>query len=130
MVTRGLPAAEAAAGQERALRALLALYGAEHGLYREILALSRRQGELIRAGAPVAELHAVLEGKRDRLDEIARLERENADARDAWEQGRHVWRGGAVATLHEALREIGTLIEEILELEARNDRLLLAETGA
>ena len=112
------------------LRELLEMYAAESRLYREILELSRRQGELIGRGAGVSDLRSLLAEKRDRLDEIARLERRHADARSQWEAARSAGLGAAAAGLHVALREVGALIEQILELEERNDRLLLAETGA
>lgn len=106
---------------------LLHLYAGQRRLYGEILALSRRQGELLRGGARLGELRALLTAKRDRLDAIAGLEREHAAARATWERER-AGNGGA-ARLHSALREVAVLIEEILETEELNDRLLLAETG-
>jgi len=127
MTPTGWNAAET--GADAALPGLLALYGAERRLYGEILALSRRQGELLRAGATLTEIRGLLQEKRDRLDEIARLEQEHAASRALWAANRHGWRGGAAAALHQALREVGALIEQILEVEERNDRLLLAETG-
>jgi len=110
-----------------ALEDLLQLYAGQRRLYGEILALSRRQGELLRGGARLGELRALLTAKRDRLDAIARLEREHAPARNIWERER-AGNAGA-ARLHSALREVAVLIEEILETEEHNDQLLLAETG-
>jgi hypothetical protein len=110
-----------------ALEDLLHLYAGQRRLYGEILSLSRRQGELLRTGARLNELRALLTAKRDRLDAIARLEREHAPARVTWERERA---GNAGAPrLHCALREVAVLIEEILETEEHNDQLLLAETG-
>jgi len=119
--------AEQPASPGPALEDLLHLYADQRRLYGEILALSRRQGELLRSGARMGELRALLTTKRDRLDEIARLEREHAPARVTWERERTVNAGAP--RLHSALREVAVLIEEILEIEESNDQLLLAETG-
>ncbi len=108
---------------------LLDLYAAESRLYREVLALSRRQEEAIRAGLSLHDVRGLLAAKRDRLDEVARLEAERADARAAWTAGRRRWSGAAAARLHAALREVGGVIEEVLVLEQTNDRLLLDATG-
>jgi hypothetical protein len=119
--------AEQPASPAPALEDLLHLYAGQRRLYGEILALSRRQGELLRSGARMGELRALLTAKRDRLDAIARLEREHAPARVTWERERTVNAGAP--RLHCALREVAVLIEEILETEEYNDQLLLAESG-
>lgn len=119
--------AEEPASRAPALEDLLHLYAGQRRLYGEILALSRHQGELLRDGARLGELRALLTAKRDRLDAIARLEREHAPARATWERERSGNPG--TARLHAALREVASLIEEILETEEHNDQLLLAETG-
>jgi hypothetical protein len=121
--------AEPTAPRASAVDELLGLYADERRLYGEILVLSRRQGDLLRTGAALPELRALLAAKRDRLDAIARLERAQAPARARWETERATGRGVASARLHAALREVATLIEEILVLEEHNDRLLLAESG-
>ncbi len=113
-----------------ALSASLALYETEIRLYGEVLALSRQQGDLLRSGASLAEIRCLLESKRARLDEISRLEQENASSSASCEAQRHALRGATAAALHQALREVGNLIEQILELEEANDRLLFAKTGA
>ncbi len=120
---------EATPAERELLGALLDLYAAESRLYQEILALSRRQSEMIRAGRALPEVRALLAAKRDRLDEVARLEEERAGARAMWVAGRDRWSGEAAARLHAALREVGGLIEEILTLEETNDRLLLEAAG-
>ncbi len=119
--------AESPASPPPVLDDLLQLYTGQRRLYGEILALSRRQGELLRGGARLGELRALLAAKRDRLDAIARLEREHAPARAAWERERAGNPGAA--RLHAALREVAALIEEILEIEEHNDRVLLADAG-
>lgn len=119
--------AEPAADPAPALEEMLRLYADQRRLYGEIAALSRRQGELLRGGARLGELRALLTAKRDRLDAIARLEREHAPARAAWERQRSGHAGAA--RLHAALREVAALIEEILEIEEANDQLLLADAG-
>jgi hypothetical protein len=124
--------AEPGPAERELLAALLDLYAAESRLYREVLALSRRQSEMIRAGRALPELRELLAAKRERLDAVASLEEERAGARALWEAGRERWSGAAAARLHAALREVGAVIEEILLLEETNDRLLMeaAEVSA
>ena len=119
--------------EREALGRLLRLYDEEARLYRELRELARRQTDVVRGGGfklfASAELHELLQAKRSRLDEIARLEEQAAGAKLVWAARRGSLRGGSAAALQEALREVGALIEEILACEAESDRLLLAAAG-
>ncbi len=115
--------------EREALGRLLRLYDEEARLYRELRELARRQTDVVRGGGGLRELHELLQAKRSRLDEIARLEEQAAGAKLVWAARRGSLRGGSAAALQEALREVGALIEEILACEAESDRLLLAAAG-
>jgi hypothetical protein len=130
MDTRPSTVIEPDAGERRLLTDLLGLYDEECRVYRRVLDLSREQGRLVRAGAPFAQVRNVLETKRDCLDAIARLEIAEGRSRALWDQKRHEWSGTARARLHQALQEVGTLIEEILLCEEENDRILMAKAKA
>jgi NurA-like 5'-3' nuclease len=109
---------------------LLALYAEEYRHYRQLLELSRHQGEIMQHGAGIQEVNEVLHQKRRCLDVISELEQADGGARVLWQQGRRDWSSANRARVHNALQEIGTLIEQILLLEEENDRILLSQTGA
>ncbi len=116
-------------GQEkRLLDRLLVLYTQEQGVYREVLELSRRQGEIVASGGTVEQVRRVLERKNACLEAIRHLEGTEQQAKAAWETGRDGWSAAARARLHQALQEVGQLIEEILLCEEANDRHLLQLT--
>ncbi len=106
---------------------LLGNYGDQQRLYREVLELSRRQLALVRAGAPIGEVRAVLAAKKARLDVIGRLDAGAADHRLSWRRGRSGWSAAGRARLHRALTEVGQIIEDILACEEENDRELLQQ---
>ena len=110
---------------------LIDLYARERGLYQEVLRLSRDQAALVRDGRGLGDIKMVLEAKRQRLDEIARLERGSTEARRYWEQRRDALAGAQSARLQQSLQVVGDLIESILQIEAENDRLFMnmAERG-
>jgi len=114
--------------EDQLLERLLQLYTEEGRIYREVLELSRRQGDVIRAGLSFQAMHQVLEHKQRYLDEIAQLESSEQPARNAWAADRDSWSSAARARLLTALQEVGSLIEEILLSEEANDRLLLEFT--
>jgi hypothetical protein len=129
MAPRSSTSAEPVQGEARLLESLLALYTREAAIYRQVADLSRRQGELIRRGADLGELRHVLEQKRQRLNAIAALEIAETQARACWERNRDRWSAAAKARLHRSLSEVGALIEEILDREEENDRLLMGKAG-
>ena len=119
-----VPADGTAVG-ESPVPALLKLYAREKELYVEVLQLSREQTAMIRRGESLAAVRRILAAKRDRLDEVARLERLLAAPRRSW-QGRRRGEGWpSAADLQQVLQGLGGLIEEILMAEAENDRLFL-----
>ena len=107
---------------------LVRLYEREGELYREVLRLSKDQTSMIRRGEGLDAVRRVLVEKRGWLDEISRLEREHASQRRAWTGRSREEDGGAPTALPRALQAVGTLIEEILMVEAENDRLFLEMT--
>ena len=116
-------------GQEkRLLDRLLVLYTQEQGVYREVLELSRRQGEIVASGGTVEQVRGVLERKNACLEAIRHLEGTEQQAKANWEAGRDGWSAAARARLYQALQEVGQLIEEILLCEEANDRHLLQLT--
>lgn len=116
-------------GGPRLLEGLIDLYGRERILYQEVLQLSRDQAALIRDGESLRGIRRILEAKRDRLDEITRLERDSEDARRYWEHHRGGLRGSQPVRLQQSLVAIGELIERILQVEAENDKLFLEMAG-
>jgi hypothetical protein len=116
---------DTAAQEQQLLGRLLRLYQVQQQLYGEVLALSRRQCELVRQGAPLAEIRGVLEAKKCRLTAIGNLDRDALATREAWRRGRHGWTAAGRAQLHQALTAVGQAIEEILACEQENDRELL-----
>jgi len=117
---------EAPAGGPDLLEGLIDIYGRERVLYQEVLQLSREQAELVRRGEGLAGIRLILDAKRERLDEISRLESVSTAARDAWEQRRLGPGGTQPARLQQSLQAVGALIEKILQVEAENDRLFMS----
>jgi hypothetical protein len=117
--------AETTTQERRLLDRLLGLYAEQERLYGEVLDLSRRQRDLVRSGAPLPEVRAVLEQKKARLETIGRLDLTEARSKDQWRAGRRDWSADGRTRLHGALEQVGRLIEEILACEEENDRELL-----
>jgi len=120
--------AETAASERRLLDRLLGLYAEQERLYGEVLDLSRRQRELIQAGAPLVEVRAVLEQKKSRLQTISRLDLAEARCKDQWRDGRRSWSAEGRTRLHRALEAVGRVIEDILVCEQENDLELLQQS--
>ncbi len=111
------------------LEGLLDLYESERTMYQEILELSRRQSEAIRQGKPLADIRTLLDRKRTMLDMITHMEAQHQSARQTWQESRHRIQGELVARMQRILATVGDLLEEILRIEAENDRLFLALAG-
>lgn len=107
------------------LQRLLGLYVEERQIYSQVLALSHRQGDLVKQGAPLTEVRRVLEKKKNCLEIIGRLELTEQASKTEWEQGRHSWSVQSRTRLHEALQDVTRLIEEILICEEKNDVYLM-----
>jgi len=114
-----------AAREGRLLADLLSLYAEEVRLYQQILALSRQQGATVRRGGDLREIQAILEQKQECLEVINRLEKADGGARSLWENGKEKWSSEGQARLHTVLRQVSSLIEQILSCEEETDRYLL-----
>jgi hypothetical protein len=125
MTMRTTAGPDGAVDRESPVPVLLQVYARERELYVEVLRLSREQTAMIRRGESLAAVRRVLTAKRDRLDEVARLERLLAAPRRSWQERRRQGGLPATADLQRLLQELGGLIEEILQVEAENDRLFL-----
>ena len=108
---------------------LLDLYRHELEIYRRVLALSERQGDLVREGADFAEVRRVLEEKKRCLAVIARLENDEATTKSAWERDRRDLPAAERGRVHRALQGVADLIEQILAVEEANDNDLIQRTG-
>ena len=114
----------------RLLNRLLQLYAEERQIYVRILELSRTQGQSLRAGAPLGQVRGLLAQKKNCLDMISRLEKTEYRTKLQWEQGRANWTASGRGRLHQALREVGDLIETIMQCEEQNDMVLIEQSGA
>ncbi len=119
--------AERAATERQLLGRLLGMYGEQRGLYEQVLELSRRQRDLVRRDAPLSEIRAVLQRKKDCLETIRRLELTEHGSKDHWRRGRPGWSAAGRAQLHRTLADLGQMIEDILACEEENDRELLQQ---
>jgi len=108
------------------LEGLIHIYGRERALYQDVLRLSHEQIELVRNGEGLPGIRRVLDAKRERLDEISRLEESSAAARQEWERLRTGLGGPQPARLQQSLQAVGELIEQILQVEVENDRLFMS----
>lgn len=120
------PCTAAERPNDAALARLVELYESERRLYAEILDLSRRQGEAIRAGRPLEEIRGLLERKRLMLEMIVHMEAGCLEARRGWEAHRHRLTGDLASRMQAVLAAVAGLLEEILTVEAENDRLFLS----
>ncbi len=111
--------------ERQLLDRLLGLYEEELRLYGEVLSISRRQGDAIGSGRSLGEVRRLLQDKKRRLEAIGRLESSEGLAKNRWREGRDQWSAASRASLHRALQDVGQLIEDILQCEEENDRVLL-----
>lgn len=123
-------ASTACTGAERpdaaTLSRLVDLYERERRMYGEVLELSRRQGEAIRQGRSLEEIRGLLERKKLMLDMITHMEAGQGEARRRWEEHRRDLTGDLPARMQRVLSAVAATLEEILAVEADNDRLFLA----
>jgi len=127
MVSLLTSSAERAATERQLLDRLLGMYGEQRRLYEQVLELSRTQQQLVRDGAPLGEVRAVLDQKKRRLETVRRLELTEHDSKDSWRAGRPGWSAAGRAQLHRTLVDLGQMIEDILACEEENDRELLQQ---
>ena len=114
--------------EQRVLGRLLGLYEEQRRVYEQVLDLSRRQGEIVRAGGSLGEVCRILEKKKRCLGLIGRLEMTERGSKTAWESNRQKWSAAGKARLHATLAEVTDIIEEILACEEKNDLELMART--
>jgi len=115
-------------GEDELLQRLLGLYEEERHLYRQVLDLSRQQGETVRRGGTLASVRRILEQKKSCLDLVGRLELTEHRTKVEWEKGRQGWSAAGRRRLHEAVQDVTRLIEEILVCEEKNDMILIEQT--
>lgn len=129
MATPSLQHLEAKRGRPDLVGRLLDLYRHELEIYRRVLSLSHRQGDVVRQGGSFREVRTVLEEKNRCLAVIARLEKDETASRTAWERDRNSLSSGDRSRVHRALQAVADLIEEILACEEKNDNDLIRRTG-
>jgi hypothetical protein len=128
MAPRPSTGPDAALAEQRVLGRLLGLYEEQRSVYERVLDLSRRQGEIVRAGGPLADVRRVLEEKKRCLTLVAQLETTERESKADWERNRHRWSAAGKARLHGVLSEVTEVIEEILACEEQSDLELIART--
>jgi hypothetical protein len=109
------------------LQRLLGLYEEEQQIYRRVLELSHRQGEIVRNGGSLAEVRRVLEQKKNCLEIIGRLEVMEKRNKQDWERRRLDFSRAGRNRLQDALNQVTRLIEEILTCEEQNDLYLIEQ---
>lgn len=107
---------------------LLGLYEEQRRVYEQVLDLSRRQGEIVRAGGSLADVRKVLQEKKRCLGLIGRLDATERTTKQTWERNRQQWSAAGKARLHATLADVTDIIEEILACEEKNDLELIART--
>ena len=109
------------------LQRLLGLYEEERQIYRQVLELSRQQGEIMRQGGGLGEIRRVLEKKKNCLEIIGRLELMEKRNKQDWERRRQGFSRASRNRLQQALNQVTGLIEEILTCEEENDLYLIEQ---
>ncbi len=109
-------------GEDELFKRLNGLYEEQRQIYSQILELSRQQGEFVRRGSNLTEIRQLLQKKNVCLEIIKRLELTERSAKIQWQQGRRRWSAVSQASLNLTLQKVGTLIEEILLCEEKNDQ--------
>lgn len=113
--------------EQQLLDSLLGTYDRQRRLYQDVLEISRQQRDLVRNGAPLSQIRALLQRKRQHLDTIRGLEMQANQNKNRWRQGRPGWSPASRARLHRTLADLGQVIEDILACEEENDVELLQQ---
>lgn len=116
-----------AARERELLNRLLGLYEEERQVYRHVQELTLQQVQQVRQGAPLGDIRRLLEKKKAGLEVIGRLEMTERVTKAAWAQGRDTWSSSSKARLHEALRGVTEIIEDILAAEEKCDMFLIEQ---
>jgi len=109
-------------GEQELFRRLNGLYEEQRQIYSQVLELSRQQGHLVRRGSNLTEIRQLLQKKNVCLEIIKRLELTERSAKIEWERGKQRWSAVSQASLNLTLQKVGTIIEEILICEEKNDQ--------
>ncbi len=102
---------------------LIEAYRRELDLYDQVLALAKEAMDVVRDGRSLADLHAVNQKKKERLDEVAGIEVEIARDKETWRRG--VRLDEPNAQLDALLAELSRRIEQILRVEEETDSWIL-----
>ncbi len=113
---------EARTGEQELFNRLNGLYEEQRQIYSQVLELSRQQGQLVRRGSNLTEIRQLLQKKNVCLEIIKRLELTERSAKIEWERGKQRWSAVSQASLNLTLQKVGTIIEEILICEEKNDQ--------
>jgi hypothetical protein len=102
---------------------LIAAYGIEADIYQSLLALVRKQGQLLEEDRDVERCSALFDRKEELLTSITNIERDIEPVKRAW------WdadvEGATRERLNALLDAILATIEGIMEQEQLNEQLLL-----
>ena len=109
-------------GEQELFQRLNGLYEEQRQIYSQVLELSQKQGNLVRNGSNLSEIRQILQKKNVCLEIIKRLELTERSTKIAWERGRQKWSPVRQATLNLTLQKVGSVIEEILVCEEKNDQ--------
>ncbi len=104
---------------------LITMYEREVQIYRNIRDCSLEQENVLESGGEIALIQSLLIRKRQLLDEIAQLEITNSSVRLLWERRKATFSDNETVQVRKSMKNVSSLLEEILKLEASNDQLLL-----
>jgi len=113
---------ESRSGEQELFRRLNGLYEEQRQIYSQVLNLSRQQGDLVRRGSSLTEIRQLLQKKNVCLEIIKRLELTERSTKMEWERGKQRWSSVRQASLNLNLQKVGSIIEEILLCEEKNDQ--------
>ena len=108
--------------EQELFQRLNGLYEEQRQIYCQVLELSRQQGELVRKGSSLSDIRQILQKKNVCLEIIKRLELTERSAKMQWEMGKPKWSAINQANLNVTLEKVGSVIEEILLCEEKNDQ--------
>jgi hypothetical protein len=109
---------------EERIRTLARIYREIEERYAEIEALSRREHDLLSAGAPIGEVHEILHRKRELMGRIRADEEGASEHRAWWSRVKRELPADATRELLSVLDEVSRRIERSLALEAECRALL------
>jgi hypothetical protein len=114
--------------REPRLAALLDAYRGIAGRYEELESLSRREHEMLLAGAALSDVKAILDTKKSILEDVRRREEGVSEAKTWWSRVRRDLPAAETRELREVLDGVSRRLEEALALEAECRALLEGAT--